>query len=251
MTDVSGVLRAARERAGLSVEDISARTKIKPNFLQAIERGEFEQLPGQFFARAFLRTYAREVQLSPDEIVAAYDARYPSAAHDHPAPQPERLVADLPYEFRWALPFPSSRSVWPTLALAAAILIGLSIANRSTPDTATEPRPVGTTGVAEAAARPTGAPEPAQKAPEKLTVEIRPTRVMWVAGIADGKRVIYRLLEPTERVRIDAQQDLWFRVGDAGAFVYSINGSPPRALGASGEVREFTITRENYHTLSR
>lgn len=250
MTDVSGRLRAARERAGLTVEDLSARTKIKPTFLQAIERGEFEQLPGEFFVRAFLRTYAREVHLSPDEIVAVYDTRYRSADNDKPpAFQSQRVVTDLAFESRRALTLPS-RSVWPTIALAGAILIVLSVINRSTPDTATEPRPAGTTGVAEAAVPP-AVPRPTRKASEKLTIEIRPVRVLWVACMADGKRVIYRLVEPTERVRIDAQQDLWFRVGDAGAFVYSINGSPAKPLGAPGEVREFTITRQNLAAFAR
>ncbi len=107
-------------------------------------------------------------------------------------------------------------------------------------------QPVGTAGIAEAAAPPA----PAAPA-EKLTISIRPTRVLWVAGMADGRRAIYRLVEPGELVRIDAHEDLWFRVGDAGAFVYSINGAPEKPLGAPGEVREFRITRDNYRTFGQ
>ena len=64
MTVVSSRLRAAREQAGVPIEEIAARTRIKVAFLHAMERGEFERLPGEFFARAFLRTYARELHLS-------------------------------------------------------------------------------------------------------------------------------------------------------------------------------------------
>ena len=74
MVDVSSRLRAARERAGLSIQDISARTKIKAVQLQAIECGEFERLPGPFFTRAFIKNFAREVGLAPDEIAREYDA---------------------------------------------------------------------------------------------------------------------------------------------------------------------------------
>lgn len=251
VTDVSGRLRAAREQAGLSLEDISVRTKIKPAFLQAIEQGAFERLPGAFFARAFVRTYAREVGVPPDEIVGAYDARFLTTNREKPAIAPRiPSRADTGPFAGMGLAFASRRSAWPmTIALGGAILIVLSVMNRTPPDTAMQGRPVGMTARAEAAVPP--APPPVRKAPDKLTIEIQPSRVMWVAGTADGKRVIYRLVEPGERVRIDAQRDLWFRVGDAGAFVYSINGSPAKPLGESGEVREFRITRETYQAPAR
>ena len=65
--DVTARLRAAREAAGLSIQEVSARTRIKPAMLEAIEHGAWEQLPGEFFARAFTRTYARELGL-PGEL---------------------------------------------------------------------------------------------------------------------------------------------------------------------------------------
>lgn len=234
----------------MTIEDIATRTKIKATFLQAIERGEFEQLPGEFFARAFVRTYAREVQLSPDEIVAAYDARYRPADHERPAArEAQHPVETTAFPWERIFAFASARSVWPTVALAGAVLLVLSLMDRPSPESSSELRPVGTAGAAEPT--PEAQAQPARKAPEKLNVEIQPSRTLWVAGMADGKRVIYRLVERGERVRIDAQDDLWFRVGDAGAFVYSVNGSPARPLGRPGEVREFTITRENYAALTR
>ena len=68
---------------------------------------------------------------------------------------------------------------------------------------------------------------------------------MWITGIADGERVLFRLLEPGERITVDAKDRLSFRVGDAGAFAFTLNGTPGRPVGRNGEVREFTITREN------
>jgi cytoskeleton protein RodZ len=248
VTDVSGTLRAARERAGLTLEEISARTKIKVAFLEAIERGNFERLPGTFFARAFLRTYAREVHLPPDEIVAAYDARFAPVPQDGPAPQATLVMPPPAFspdgQQRSSFMLPSPRSVWPTVVLGIAMVAFVSLMTRTRNDAANATQPVGTSGVVEAAVTASNPrPEPALL---KLTIDIRPSRVMWVAGMADGKRVIYRLVEPGEQVRIDAHEDLWFRVGDAGAFVYSINGSAERPLGAPGEVREFRITRDNY-----
>ena len=254
VTDVSGVLRAERERAGLTIEEISSRTKIKVTLLQALERGSFEQLPGEFFTRAFIRTYARELHLSADEIVAAYDAQHgPAPGEDsaaEPTPAPPPLGAIAPVDGRLFLPSP--RSVWPTIGLAAVILIVVSVMNRPSPNGVNQAGVVGTTGaIEEANPAPAPLPPPMPTPPGKLTIDIQPTRVMWVAGTADGKRVIYRLVEPGERVRLDAANEFWFRVGDAGAFVYSVNGSPARPLGDPGEVREFTLNRQNYEDLQR
>jgi transcriptional regulator with XRE-family HTH domain len=251
VTDVSGVLRAARERAGLTIEEISAATKIKVPLLRAIERGEFEQLPGEFFTRAFLRTYARELHLAPDEVVAVYDATRvhsttvatlpASTTVDHQTPGAAHLHSR-------SFSLPSPRSAWPKVALAAAVLAVVWALNRPAPATSEGPRPVATTGV-EGAARPAQSKPPAVS--PKLSIEIRPTRVMWVAGLADGKRVVYRLLEAGEVVKIEAAGDLWFRMGDAGAFEYSLNGVPGKALGAPGEVREVRITHANLDAFRR
>lgn len=206
--------------------------------LEALERGEFERLPGEFFTRAFLRTYARELRLSPDEVVAAYNARHaaPVAVAEPAAPQ---TIGD---ERRSDTPrlLPSPKSLWPTLVLAAAIVVVISIMPRSAPDSPDVNVPVGTTGAAQVTEP---APPSQPVATEKLTIEIAPTRTMWVAGMADGKRVIYRLVEPGERVRLEAQDRFWFRVGDAGAFVFSLNGAPAKPLGKPGEVREVTLVR--------
>jgi cytoskeleton protein RodZ len=247
VTEVSGALRTARELAGLTLEEISSRTKIKVAFLRAIENGDFDRLPGPFFTRAFLRTYARELHLPADEIVAGYDARFAPVVQDAPAPQPplpvtpsEPFRADV--DWRWAL-LPSSRSVWPAVVLGIVVIAVISVMTRTRNERPRAAEPVGTSGVAETAVPVAASPPPAA-VPQKLTIDIRPSRKMWVAGMADGKRVIYRLVDQGEHVRIDAHQDLWFRVGDAGAFVYSINGSTEKPLGSPGEVREFRVTRD-------
>ena len=75
--------------------------------------------------------------------------------------------------------------------------------------------------------------------------------MIWINAKADGVQAVYRLVQPGERLVIEARNDLTFRIGNAAAFVYTVNGVPGRALGASGEVVEFQITRENVHTYRR
>ena len=57
------LLRTARERRGLTVQELAAITKIPRRHLDALERGQFDELPGGMYRRAELRTYAETVGL--------------------------------------------------------------------------------------------------------------------------------------------------------------------------------------------
>jgi cytoskeleton protein RodZ len=65
-------LRREREMRGVSLEEISAATKISLRFLDAIEREDFSKLPGGIFSRSFLRSYARYLGLDEERVVADF-----------------------------------------------------------------------------------------------------------------------------------------------------------------------------------
>ncbi len=95
---IGAYLREARERAGLSVHAISDRTKIPVATLEALERDEVSRLPGGIFLRSFVRAYAAEVGLDPEQAVRRFVARYPDAyVEETPSaflPNPEKIVVD-------------------------------------------------------------------------------------------------------------------------------------------------------------
>jgi len=157
---------------------------------------------------------------------------------------------------RTILPNPTI-AVWSVAALAIIVAAVMLAVNRPDRPGDVEPRAVGTSGTAPLAASPVAAQPAATTAtpappriPSKLTLEIRPSRRLWVTGHADGTRVLYRNIGPGERVVVEGSE-LSFRVGDAGAFEYTLNGVPGKPPGRSGEVREFRITRENYREFAR
>ncbi len=78
-------LRAARERAELGRDEIATRTRIAPALIQAIEEGRFERLGATVFARGYLRSYARAVEL-PDAVVSVWEGRVHRVLEDAPAP---------------------------------------------------------------------------------------------------------------------------------------------------------------------
>ncbi|MBI3047963.1 MAG: DUF4115 domain-containing protein [Acidobacteria bacterium] len=257
MTGTVGMeLRQARERARLSLQDLSARTKIRATLLDAIEREAFERVPGGLLTRGYLRAYAREVGLDPEAIVRQYIAEFEPdrAAPERPPPQ----------ETEWE-PQPGGRARWafliPAIPLALAAIFFLRVQRPAGPVAADPAAPIGTTGQPVGAVEveqealeppPTVEPPAATPAPppiaEGLRLEIHPASVLWVEAAADGTPVLHELVEAGERRRIDAETEITMRIGDAAAFAYSINGLPGRTLGGSGEVRDIRITRDNYET---
>jgi cytoskeleton protein RodZ len=72
--DLGARLKRAREARGVSLRELATRTKISIGSLESMERNDFSRLPGGIFGRSFMRSYASEVGLDPDEIVGSFVA---------------------------------------------------------------------------------------------------------------------------------------------------------------------------------
>jgi cytoskeleton protein RodZ len=65
-------LRRERELRHISLDDVAERTKISRRYLEAIEEGRYERLPGETFVRGFIRSYAQSVGLDPEDALLIY-----------------------------------------------------------------------------------------------------------------------------------------------------------------------------------
>ncbi len=75
MTDSLGVwLRRSRETRQLDLDDAARTLRIRRRYLQALEMGDYEALPGPIQARGFLRNYVRFLGLPVEDALARYDA---------------------------------------------------------------------------------------------------------------------------------------------------------------------------------
>src|SRR5579884_927332 len=63
-------LRSARLARGLSLDDVEAGTRIRRRFLEALEREEFDELPGPVYVRGFLRIYGEFLGIPAEELLA-------------------------------------------------------------------------------------------------------------------------------------------------------------------------------------
>src|SRR5690349_9708386 len=80
-------LRDAREKAGLSVADIAARTRIPQRHLEAIERDDFNALPSTTYSVGFARAYARAVGVDEVGIAATVRAQLEQSGRERHAYQ--------------------------------------------------------------------------------------------------------------------------------------------------------------------
>jgi len=70
--DLGAWLRRERERSGVTLETIAARTKVARTLLEALERNDVSRWPNGIFRRAFIRGYASQIGLDPDYAVALF-----------------------------------------------------------------------------------------------------------------------------------------------------------------------------------
>jgi cytoskeletal protein RodZ len=69
VTELGKLLKETRLAKNLSLEEIHQATKIQKRYLEAIEEGNLDALPGHFYARAFAKSYAEAVGLDPDIVM--------------------------------------------------------------------------------------------------------------------------------------------------------------------------------------
>jgi transcriptional regulator with XRE-family HTH domain len=82
-------LRQQREERQVSLDDISAKTKIKVALLEGLEADDLSRWPQGIFRRAYIRVYAQAIGLDPDTLLQQFLALYPEPPEEQPLVAPE------------------------------------------------------------------------------------------------------------------------------------------------------------------
>ena len=111
-------LKRERELREVTIKEIASATRIAAKFLQALENEEWEKLPGGVFGRGFVRSVARYLGLSEENLLSDYDQARGEAST--PATQkPEERIPSPP---KWV---PAIAAV-----LLVAVVVGLAFGGR-------------------------------------------------------------------------------------------------------------------------
>jgi cytoskeleton protein RodZ len=265
-------LRAARERLAWPLASVAAELRIRLSYLEALEEGRLDLLPGNTYALGFLRLYASALGLDAEETVRRFRAEAVEVTHPadltFPAPAPERGL-------------PAGAVMLVGLVLAACAYAGwyrLSGEGRLTAEVVT-PIPARLASLAEQALPPvpeppaapaveaavTPAPEPAPAVPsispssaaaapvnplpvpdippaapaDQARIVLRATADAWVQ-VRDraGPVLLNRVLKPGETWSVPARPNLLLSVGNAGGTEVLVDGAPTAGLGGAGVVRK-------------
>src|SRR5690625_5151723 len=77
VSELGTILKQARKDKGISLDELEEMTKIRKRYLTAIEEQNYDVLPGSFYVRAFIKNYAENVGLNPDDILEMYKNELP------------------------------------------------------------------------------------------------------------------------------------------------------------------------------
>ncbi|HET8814037.1 MAG TPA: helix-turn-helix transcriptional regulator [Solirubrobacterales bacterium] len=178
-------LREARTRKRLSLGEIEDATKIRGRYLQAIENEDWDQLPGETYARAFIRTYGSLVGLDGERLAEEQrherGAARPGEGLPRVDPRPRRVVRRR--ERRRIDPRLATVGV-SALVVAALVVIGLSTGSDEEASTGPQPESDGKLG----AATPANDSPRSDAAPQGHSLELVATGEVWVC-LLDGRGV--------------------------------------------------------------
>jgi cytoskeleton protein RodZ len=135
VSELGQLLKKSRLEKGFTLDDVQEATKIRKRYLEAIETGDYKVLPGSFYVRAFIKTYAETVSLNPDELLQLY-------RNDIPVPEAETAVEPMIRKKRRAVHsdkfghWATTILMWSFVGLII-VIIYFYLANNKMPDNQT------------------------------------------------------------------------------------------------------------------
>jgi cytoskeletal protein RodZ len=251
-----------RIRQGLDLNEIAARTKISARFLQAIEAGDFSEIPGSFFARSFLRQYASvlgmdwaELERDLNEVVQPEAPAYVSSQ------VPERPVTDIP-----PISTPAARRngaaikrtalsfvVFVLVMVACSVIYSVWERFQRAPDTGkaviAHQQAVEVPPAPPAPQAPPTEPDVRQASQPQTgggpALDLSATEETWVSVSSSGKTVFMGILKPNETKALEGIQSAKLLIGNAGGLAVRWNGKPLGPLGPRGQVRIVELTPDS------
>ncbi len=98
---LSAGLKAAREASGRTLDDLAEATRVRRQYLVALEEGQYDQLPSRPFSTGYVRAYARALGLDEETAADRFKAESPDATHTLRAPVGSELDDVKPRATPW------------------------------------------------------------------------------------------------------------------------------------------------------
>jgi cytoskeletal protein RodZ len=266
-------LKRERELRGVSLDEISAATRIKTSFLEALENGRWSELPGGAFNRGFVRATARFLGLDEDGMVAEYALETGGESQTKLQAQPSGA---MPRDYRpaiiaavalllllvaggWFAHHALAVRRQKRAAAAAAAAAAMAATAQPAAPASAPPAPGATSAdsaanaapgtsansapVAPAAATPVAASDPAATEPLKLRLET--TKTVRIAVTADGEMVFKGQLHSDDPKNFEAADSFDIASSDPGAVKLQLNGKSVAFHGSGRHGNSISLSRDD------
>lgn len=281
MNSVGEVFKQVREAKGLTLEEVASKTRIHPEFLKALEEGNFAKLPDQVFAKGFVRAYARSLGMDEEDTIRRF-GESAGAFYGRQGEQERLRLQQADDERRRR----ANRKI--TVAAVGVALLGLVLLVSREQSAVFSPRPTTEPASSKATApvptaKSSGGPVatqpggdssagtppspvareesiplkstaieplaelplervPAEKPP--LVLDLEALELSWVVVQVDGASPHEALLRAGERIRWKGKDRFTLTLGNAGGVRVVFNGKPQGPFGPVGKVaRDIVLKR--------
>lgn len=218
---IGPALRKARLLRGKSIEEAARETRIRADYLQALERERFEALLGDVYVRGFLRSYSTYLGLDPGKVLTIYNRHFggphPTLPHVAPAPirSPRSPHPHLPQLVRHHLS-------WAFLIGVAILVLSVFAAAGLLSRSKAGPR-------AEGPGKDTPSTIPVQ--PPTVLVAIRAIQPVQARVITDGRVEFQGVLRKDEARTFEGNHTIQLELQDGDLAVITVNGHSLRRPG--------------------
>ena len=280
---IGDILRRERERQKLSIKDIEQGTSIRALYIEAIENGDYDKLPGNVYTKGFIKNYGNFLKLNGDDLsrqfseevappIVQSETTEPNTRGAISQPLPEdqtaRIINEpIPTENSQIQSEPEIRVNSPKLVknnsnnglMAAAVVLivavvgglwyyftnieGKELAQNSPVQT----QSAGTnTSTASASATTVSASTPDSVAVPSNVVNLQAKFVgkCWTKVVVDGRVAYEGTAEAGQTLSWQGKDRIIVTAGNAGAVEFIENGSNLGIAGADGDVIEKTFVRK-------
>jgi cytoskeletal protein RodZ len=229
LTEIGTHLRNLRAKKGLSLEEIATKTMVQQRFLDAIEKGDIEQLPEPLYIRGFIRRFADTLGIEGTPLsesfplgnaqVGSSNAKFSSGGSTPLRP--------------WHL-----YAIYLAAVLGAVALLYALFKPAESPSRTTSATPA--VASSNPSKKAVAKPPLVKTAPVQAQLNIKADSYLTIQ--ADGQPTYDGILKAGEAKTIKAKRSIQLFAGNAGGVMLGINGQPAKLMGKPGEVKDVTLT---------
>jgi hypothetical protein len=219
---VGDILKKRREELGVDLREISETFKIKYAYLKALEEDDLKNLPAEVYVKAYLSSYAKSLDLDPEEVLNAYNLQVSTPLPEKNTVQNTEPALQKKTHLKYFL--------IPSLILCLAIaLASMQFKRPPVP----QPPPV-------IPVEPAQKKLPDQESAQQV-LEIKAHDPTWLQVISDKTQSQELMMRPGESVTLHAKNCFSLKIGNAGGIKVLFNGKDIGKLGEKGQVIKLSL----------